>query len=203
MMSCLPQLLCAQRWNVSANGGVVMNTITSKHPNTEKVSGPGSTVNLQAGYVYRGWEMGLSAAYRQYSVTQDGYYYFEDDFDPLTGYLVGTPTHMVYKEKMQGIAIAPFVSRHFGQGRTDWYAGIQAGYIMMLDETKTIELQPGSFMTPVKQGNGLTAGVHGGCSYKFWRNWSLRGELAVDGVWLKDFSFQGAGATAGLQYSIE
>ena len=197
VLFCTPLMLTAQSWNVAATGGIVLNTKTSRPARNAYVAGPGGVAGLQISYTKNHWEAGLGAAFRRYAVLYDGYYIFEDDFDPLTG--TGTPRHLRFLEKHPAVAVTPFINRHFGQGHTDWYAGISSGYALMLEQYRKPEEWIGEIKIPA---TGFTAGAHAGCIYPIAGKWYLRGEVAVDGLWLKAFSLQDAIATAGIQYRI-
>ena len=197
LLLLMPLTLSAQSWHIAATGGVLLNTTTSKPVWYEKMSNkPGGAASIEAGYTRNRWEGGLSISYRRYAVWHEGVIYVTDAYHPL-----GQPFDIKSLETFPTLAITPFVRRHFGKGKADFYTGINAGVATLPSGINTTFLG-GDFRDRGETSPGFTAGIHGGCNYSIAKRWAVRTELSVDAVWLKTFSLQGSMFTAGVQYRI-
>ena len=202
MLLAAPAVSFAQNhsWNVAVSGGVVLNTATSNSGRGElPPSHAGGVAGVQVGYRSGHWEYGLSSSFRRYSVRIEKALKFEDQFDPLTGYSTGEDVIYDWTETLPAITIAPFVARHFGKGRADWYAGVSAGYAIMLQEQVGMK-ESHEYIRTKGYKNGVTAGLRAGLAYPLGKHLSVTGELSVEGLWLQQFNLQAAAATAGFRY---
>jgi hypothetical protein len=200
----LPMMAHSQSLRVYAGGGLIVNTTTNDgYGLEEKVAFPsGGAGQLAVGYCKGKWEYGLGVSYRRYSIRHYGTLYFEDEFDPLTGFTNKRGWPADVREKLPCIAATPFVNRHFTSGRTDLYGGVSIGYSYIYDQN--VEQWQGFKLAGKRDiGGGLTGDVHVGCAFKIWRGLAVRSELSLGGLWMKEYNLESGMLTAGLQYNIK
>jgi hypothetical protein len=198
IITILPFPAVAQSFNIAAYGGLMFNSKTSKPSTTEHTtSQPGAVAGLQISYTRERWEGGLDIGYRQYAVQQTGRFMCEDDFDPLTGY--GKEYQLDFTEGFPAITICPFIRRHLGTGKVDCYAGISAGYAMLIAHN-TLQHTRIDISHPNTSPSGFTAGLHGGCSYPVTKHLAVQATLSAENLWLKEFSMLSGVLTGGVCY---
>jgi hypothetical protein len=158
---------------------------------------PSPAAFVQLGYLKNKWETGLSISYRRYAVRHVGTL----DFDGQYSQFSVQPFDFDYHETFPVIAITPFLRRHFGHTKADFYAGATAGLSTMPygSDYTLVSDHLGKYNSPA----GFTAGIHGGCNYPIAKRWALRSELSLDGLWMKPFNIQGIMLTAGIQYRLK
>lgn len=176
----------------------MFNSKTSKPSRTEHTtSEPCAAAGVQISYTRKRWEGGLDIGYRHYTVQQTGAFIVEDDFNPATGY--GTEYQLDFTEGFPTITMCPFVRRHFGSGKMDLFAGVSAGYAVLIDH-ETLKHTRIDISHPNTSASGFTAGLHGGCAYPVNKHLALQATLSAEKLWLKDFSMLSVILTGGVSY---
>ena len=157
-------------------GGGLWNSRSSRPTLHEQSSPLGGIGFLGLSYLWENrWEAGLRVGYRRYAHTHEGNYFFEEDFNPITGLATTTGHHMKFVEKMPAWAIAPFVNRHFGKGKMDFYAGLSPAYLRFIGPKVTDST---GYSTRLKGANGYGLDVQAGAAFRITPGFQLFAEGA-------------------------
>jgi len=171
LLCCIPCLVSAQSWNIMAGGGGLWNSKSSRPTEFERSSPLSGIGFLGLSYLSKkGWEAGLRGGYRRYAFKHEGDYIFEEDFNPLTGYATTTTHHLKSVFNMPALAIAPFVKRHFGKGRMDFYVGLSPAYLRFIGPKVT---DSAGNSARLQGANGYGLDVQTGAAFRITRGFQL------------------------------
>ena len=202
IFTCTPFLSGAQHWNFSVQGGGILNSKSSKPAQFEQASPGGGTFAAGVGCHWNNhWETGLRLGYRQYAFMQEDNLLFESEIDPLTGTVKRiSRLHRKFKEPIPAFSVAPYISRHFGQRRMDYFLGFSPAYLRFFE--KEPERAIGFVRRLTTDKNGFGIDVNAGIACRLSTAFSVYAECAGGMVNIPSFRERATIYTASLSLGM-
>lgn len=196
--------LLAQNFQFSINGGIAHNTSPLNHLISQEYGSKGSGIkpvfSVDAGYRFRNWQIGISAAYIRLwytpKISQYDLIYNTENSSGEEWITYGSKDISLAKN---AIPVSLRLNRYIGLGKAALFAGASVGYCAGSNETSAGHMSL----------DGYTLGAQLGCDYKLSRHFGARLQLQGNYISLSygtalhsKYSVFDFPLTAGLTYSL-